>query len=400
MKTYRIILHIDMNCFFASCEIAENPLLKGKPIVVAHDDQYGRGIILSPSYEARRYGIKTTMKVKDAYKLYPNLIVVAPNHHLYQEKSNAFYQYFLTITNKVEMVSIDEAFLDVTDLNLGDKIIDKAKEIQMHLLNVLKLPCSIGIAPNKLLAKMASDMKKPMGITILRKREVPKLLWPLPISDLFGVGKKTASVLSDLNIITIGDLANYQNIEELKDRLGPNNALGLIDKAFGNDSSEVEYLPQTSSSVSAAHTFEADIFNIDYIKQTLKGLSNTVCYRLQNERLSCFNIGIQIKYANFSHFSKSHSFNKATNDERDFYRIVVDLIDEHLNPEIGVRLVGVFANRLTEAKEEVKQISIFDNLDDISKDYEIKKLLNSVKKTFGNDIINKGYYEYKSEDKK
>ena len=212
MKSYQIIFHIDMNCFFASCEIAVDPSLKGQPIVVARLDPLRKGIILSPSYEARKYGIKTTMRVKDALPLCPQLKVVEPNYELYQDMSNKFFGYLSNITDQIEPASIDEGYLNVTKACDNISAIELANKIQKDLLSLYKLPCSIGIAPNKFLAKMASDMKKPLGITVLRKREIDKLMWPLDISEMFGVGKKTAPRLRAIGINTIGDLANYKNI--------------------------------------------------------------------------------------------------------------------------------------------------------------------------------------------
>ena len=210
-KLPRIIFHIDMNAFFASCEMAVDESLRGKPIVVGHPDPLDRGIIVSPSYEARKYGVHAPMIVREAKKLCPMLIVIPGHYDLYQKYSNLFYEYLLKITPLVEMASIDEAYIDITELNLGPNAIDLAKKIQDDMLKKYKLPCSIGIAPNKFLAKMASDMKKPLGITILRKREIDKMLWPLPIKDMMWIGKKTAPRLESIGIKTIGDIVKEEN---------------------------------------------------------------------------------------------------------------------------------------------------------------------------------------------
>ena len=207
MKTSRIILHIDMNCFFASCEIAENPELLKKPVVIAHDDPFQRSIVLTASYVARSYGIKTTMQVREAFQLCKDIIIIEPDMDLYVSYSEKFYQYLLTITKKVEMASIDEAYVDVSDYQ--GNVVALADKIQNDLLKEYRLPCSIGIAPNKFLAKMASDMKKPLGITILRKRELNQYLWPLPLEQMHGVGKKTAPKLQSLGLKTIGDLPTF-----------------------------------------------------------------------------------------------------------------------------------------------------------------------------------------------
>lgn len=402
MKTSRIIFHIDMNCFFASCEIAENEELKGKPIVVAHDDPLQRGLILSPSYEARKFGIKTTMKVKEAFKLCKDIVVVEPDMKLYSHYSKCFNNYLLTITKKVEMASIDEAYLDVSDLilNQGKNALDLANEMQQYLLNTYNLPSSIGIAPNKFLAKMASDMKKPLGITVLRKREIDKYMWPLPIGEMFGVGKKTAPKLNEIGINTIGDLANYKNIELLKKTVGENSALSLQRLANGIEDSEVNYIPNDDfSSVSNAHTFDTDVYDINTIKNTLKLLCGTISYRLDNKNYEAKTIGLKVNYSNFQFFNKSKGLDKGTSDSNLIYNIVEDLFDDYCNAFYGVRLVSVYAQRVSPIKNNNIQISIFDNMNEIEKEEEVKKIINQVKNKFGTNIIKKGYYSYTNNDK-
>lgn len=402
MKTSRIIFHIDMNCFFASCEIAENEELKGKPIVVAHDDPLQRGLILSPSYEARKFGIKTTMKVKDAFKLCKDIVVVEPDMKLYSHYSRCFNNYLLTITKKVEMASIDEAYLDVSDmvLNQGKNALELANEMQQYLLNTYNLPSSIGIAPNKFLAKMASDMKKPLGITVLRKREIDKYMWPLPIGEMFGVGKKTAPKLKEIGINTIGDLANYKNIELLKKTVGENSALSLQRLANGIEDSEVNYMPNDDFSyVSNAHTFDTDVYDINVIKNTLKLLCGTISYRLDNKNYEAKTIGLKVNYSNFQFFNKSKGLDKGTSDSNLIYNIVEDLFDDYCNVFYGVRLVSVYAQRVSPIKKDNIQISIFDNMNEIEKEEEVKKIINQVKNKFGNNIIKKGYYSYTNNNK-
>lgn len=398
MKTSRIIFHIDMNCFFASCEIAQNEDLKGKPVVVAHDDPLQRGIILSPSYEARKYGIKTTMKVRDAFKLCKEIIVIEPDMRLYSENSKLFHKYLLTITNKVEMASIDESYLDVTDLIMskGMDALKLANDMQQFLLNTYKLPCSIGIAPNKFLAKMASDMKKPLGITVLRKREIDKYMWPLPITDMFGVGKKTAPKLQSIKIETIGDLAKFSNYELLSKTVGEHSAKALINLANGNDESEVCYLPSNDySSVSNAQTFDNNIYDSAVVKNTLKVLCGTVSYKLESTNRVARTVGILVRYGDFQSFNKSKGLEKGISSSSDIYDIIEDLFDDYCKIDFGVRLVTVYAQRISENKEKNQQISMFDDMTEIEKEEEVKKILNQVKNKFGSDVIKKGYYSYK-----
>lgn len=395
-KNYHIIFHIDMNCFYASCEMTKNPSLKGKPIVISRNDNSRKSIILSPSYEARKYGIKSAMILQEAFNLCKNLIVVNPHGELYQEYSKMFFEYLHTITEKVEPASIDEGYMDVTDVCEKIPAETLAKNIQDHLLNTFNLPCSIGIAPNKFLAKMASDMKKPLGITVLRKREINKYLWPLPIDDMFGVGKKTAPKLKEIGVKTIGDLANYKNMEYLKMIIGNANAEGLVYRANGNDNSEVNYESfDKVSSISNSYTFETDVFQLSQIKATFKVITNTACFRLNEMKMKAYNIGIQIKYSDFHQINRSKGVAEALSEETEIWKIVNNLIEEYYDEGVPIRLVGVFLNRLIETKDEVRQLTIFDDLDTIEKENEINKLLNNINKELGTNLISKGIKEKK-----
>ncbi|MDD3106371.1 MAG: DNA polymerase IV [Bacilli bacterium] len=394
MKTPKIIFHIDLNCFFASCEMAEDPDIADKPVAVAHLDPLRKGIILSPNYLARKYNIKTTMLVREALLLCKDLVVVEPDMELYETYSQLFHAYLLKITNLVEMASIDEAYLDVTSVTKDIHPLALAEKMQKELLEKYKLPVSIGIAPNKFLAKMASDMKKPLGITVLRKREIDQYLWILPIEDMLGVGKKTAPKLRSIGINTIGDLANYSDIDLLKKTIGEMNTLGLRERAFGIDDSLVNpLLDDQVSSISNAHTFDHDLYDPITIKKTLKVLANSVSYRLQNGNYKAQTVGIQVKYSDFHQINRSKGLYHPVNNENDIYDVVEDIFDDVFIQGDIIRLVGVFANRLITDQTMDKQVSIFDDLSKIEKETQISKLILGVQKTFGKDAIKVGYYE-------
>lgn len=395
--SYRIIFHIDMNAFFASCAVAQNRHYENKPIVIAHNDVFRKSIILTASYEARRFGIKATMMVRDAIKLCPSLQIVEPDYELYQRYSQLFFKYLYSITHKIEITSIDEGYMDVTELCQSISAIDLAKKIQNELYQIHHLPSSIGIAPNKFLAKMASDMKKPMGITILRKREIETLLWPLPISSMFGVGKKTHPKLESIGISTIKDCAQYKDKPLLIKTVGPSMADYLIERANGNDNSEVNYQAVDEiASISHSHTFSYNILNVKHIKDTLKVLSNTISNRLLTQQLVAQTIGIQIKYGNFMSINRSRGLDKPISDSLELWNVVEELFDDYYDEQFDVRLVGVFATRLTESKQKVRQYSIFDDMDQVSKENQRDQLLKQIKNQFGNDSIKVGFYEYKN----
>ena len=387
----RVIFHIDMNSYFASCEIAVDPSFKGKKVAIAHVSLDKRGIILAATYEAKACGIKTTMPIFEAERLCPDLIIIEPHHELYQEYSRKFFDYFQRITPLVEPASIDEGYLDVTDVCGPTEYVKLAEKIQQDVLTLFNLPCSIGIAPNKFLAKMASDMKKPLGITVLRKRDIEKLMWVLPIEEMYGAGKKTCTILRQININTIGDLANFKDIKMLNQLLGPNVTSYLIDHANGSGSTIVD--PQrydSVSSISNSHTLDHDEYNVDKIILVMKLLSNSVSARLEKQMLKGHTFTLQLKYNNYKMESKSITITQATSDSYKMINIYKELLDDLYNVDLGVRLIGVQVGKLVQAKEDVKQMSIFDSLDKESKDLEVNKVITSINDLVGSETLKIG----------
>ena len=383
-----------MNCFFVSCEIAKNPQLEGKKVAVGHIGNDRKGIILAASYEARPYGIRAAMPVQEALYKCPDLILVEPNMELYNEYSRKFFDYFLTITPLVEPGSIDEAYLDVTDVCSPSMYVELAKTIQNDIYNNFHLKCSVGIAPNKFLAKMASDMKKPMGITILRKREIDKLMWPLPISEMYGVGKRSIDSFNALGIKTIGDLANYKDMKLLNDVLGKNNAEHLFAHAHGEGSNEVDVNRFNDvSSISNSQTLDQDEYDITKMMLVIKILTNAVANRLEKSNLKAYTFTLQIKYFNHRQVSKSKTIDQPLNDNYKIYDIMKELFEDLYETDIPVRLFGVGASKLCESKEEIRQLSLFDKLDDEQKDFNISQLIDTINKTIGVEVIRKGIIE-------
>lgn len=383
-----------MNCFFASCEIAENPELKGKKIAVAPNTLDRKGIILAASYEARPYGVRSAMRVSDALRKCPDLILVEPSMGLYGEYSRKFFEYFLKITPLVEPASIDEGYLDITDVCKPEEVVDLAKKIQKDLMDLFSLPCSIGIAPNKFLAKMASDMKKPLGITILRKREIEQKLWPLPIGDMIGVGKKTLETLQAIGIKTIGDLANYPDLILLKEVIGETNATSLYSHAHGHGSNEVDINRFNDiSSISNSQTFDHDEYDVNKMKILIKLLVNTVCSRLEKHSLKAYNFTLQLKYNNFKVTSKSITIKNPTSDNRRVYKLLENIFDDFYDNSFPLRLIGVAAGKVIESTDEIRQMSIFDSLDEESKNQEIDKLIKNLNLEFGNATLIRGIKE-------
>lgn len=394
MASGHVIFHIDMNSFFASCEVAENPELKGSCVIIARESLDQKGIVLAATYEAKSFGVKTTMPLYEAKRLCPNAIIIEPHMEIYSEYSRRFFDYFLKVTPLVEPASIDEGYLDVTDCCSNNEYLELAHKIQDDILSLFGLPCSIGIAPNKFLAKMASDMKKPLGITILRKRDVEKLLWPLEIEDMYGAGKKTCEVLHSLNISKIGDILKFKDLGLLNQLLGENTTKELLNHALGNGDNIVDPTKASSiSSVSNSSTFDHDEYDLNKISMLMKVLSNSVSMRLESYGLRGTTFSLQLRYNNFKTYSKSITISQPTNNSYKMYQIFKELFDDIYNVDLAVRLVGVAASKLVKVQEESKQLSIFDSLEKEDQDFEVSKLINCINNELGSTILKKGIKE-------
>ena len=251
-----VYFHIDLNAFYASAEVLLDPSLKGKPLVVSGFTK--RSVVSTASYEARKYGVHSAMPIGEAMRLCKDLVIIEGHYSYYNELSNQFINIIKSYTNLVEQASVDECYADMSEvIKKFEKPLDLAWHIQRRVLKEVGIPCSIGIGPNMFLAKMASDMKKPMGITVLRIRDVEEKMWPLPIGDLRGIGNKTVPLLKELNIHTIGDLAKYKDKDELKHIFG-NHLEDVIDRCYGKDDSEL-ITSWDRKSIGISETFLDDI---------------------------------------------------------------------------------------------------------------------------------------------
>ena len=254
----RVIVHIDLNAFFASVEEIKNPSLKNKPIAVGGKGR--RGVVSTSNYVARKYGVHSAMPIAMALKLCPNLIIVEESRSDYIKYSEKFFSIIKEFMGeKIEVASIDECYVDFSDYKSKcDNPIEYLKNMQKYIYEKLGLGCSIGISYNKFLAKMGSDMKKPLGFTVIRSKDVRTLIWPLKINDMFGIGKKTAPKLIENGIKTIKDLAICQDTYMLKNILGK-NYIHYINFANGVDNSEVVYIPVDAKSIGNSTTYENNL---------------------------------------------------------------------------------------------------------------------------------------------
>ncbi|WP_026694713.1 DNA polymerase IV [Peribacillus kribbensis] len=386
-KKGRVILHVDMNSFYASVEMAYDSSLKGKPLAIAGNASERRGIIVTCSYEARMFGVKTTMPLWEAKKLCPSLIIMEPDFDKYRTASQAMFDLLRQYTSLVEPVSIDEGYLDITECHELGSPVEIAKSIQQRIRQTLDLPCSIGIAPNKFLAKTASDMKKPMGITILRKRDVPSMLWPLDVGEMHGVGEKTAEKLKAIGVDTIGRLAAANEIQ-LKHTLGI-IGLKLKQRANGEDHRQVD--PESifeHKSVGNSTTLPQDIANEKELLSVLERLSSQVAKRLKRKGLAGQKIGITIRFKDRRTITRSKKLINPVSLEKDILREAVSLFQTHWNGD-PLRLLGVTAFEVIEIEEAYKQLDLFSYQMD-AKEEPLLDALEKIQGKYGKKVIQKG----------
>lgn len=382
MSKAKVIFHVDMNSFYASVEMAYNPSLKGKPIAIAGNPEQRKGIVVTSSYEARAKGVKTTMPLWEAKKLCPSLIVIRPNFERYREVSAKIFRILAEMTDLVEPVSIDEGFMDVTDTQ--NHPVDIAYELQRTLLERLDIPCSIGIGPNKFLAKTASDMKKPLGITILRKRNIEEKLWPLPVEEMYGVGAKTAEKLRKINITTIGELAQTDSYA-LAQVLGVNGER-LIQRANGHDNRVIN--PDSVhdfKSIGNSETLPEDVTDVTEVKNVLSRLAEKVADRLDRRKLAGKSVQLMIRFNDRTTITRSRKLESFISALEDILLVAFDLLDEHWDGT-SIRLLGVTMSDLLEKDEVLEQLSLF-TYEQALKKSKRDETLDKLKEKYGKETF-------------
>ncbi|GAE47217.1 DNA polymerase IV [Mesobacillus boroniphilus] len=383
-KKGRVILHVDMNSFYASVEMAYDSDLKGKPLAIAGNPEERRGIIVTCSYEARKFGIRTTMPLWEAKKLCPDLIIKKPNFDRYRTASAAIFDILRQYTEVVEPVSIDEGYMDITECSDLGTPLGIAESIQKRILEQLDLPCSIGVAPNKFLAKTASDMKKPMGITVLRKRDIPKILWPLEVGEMHGVGTKTADKLKSIGIDTIGGLAAANEIQ-LKGLLGI-NGLRLKERANGQDNRHVD--PDSVydfKSIGNSTTLPRDISNQHELLKVLDRLSEQVAARMKRKEAVATSISVMIRFKDRKTITRSQKLQNPVSKKEDIAAVAKTIFLKHWNGD-PIRLLGITGTDLLEADKAVKQLDLFSYEQDAKKEPLINTM-SQLREKYGKNII-------------
>ncbi|MGF9698351.1 DNA polymerase IV [Paenibacillus sp. MABNR03] len=381
----RVILHVDMNAFYCSVHEAEEPeRYRGKATAVAGSSEVRKGVIVTCSYAARSRGISTGMVVNQAMKKCPELIVIRPDFHLYRRYSREFMKIAYRYTPLLEATSIDECYLDITGSKQFGTPMEIAESIQRRIREELGLPCSIGIAPNKLLAKMASDLKKPNGISILRMRDVPQILWHRPCNELFGIGKKTAEKLKKLGIETIGQLAKSDE-RMLTDVFGINGTW-LKNSANGINHSSVQAEREANKSIGHTTTLPADISEMEDVHRVLLNISDQVARRLRKHEMLSQGIQITIRTPDMKTITRSRMMEVPTEDATIIYREACALFAKHWSGGKPVRMLGVTLQNLIPREESVVQLDLFE-YEQKPKKENLIRIMDQLRDKFGENAV-------------
>jgi DNA polymerase-4 len=371
----RIILHIDMDAFFISVEQRDNPSLRGKPAAVC--GSLSRSVVTSATYEARPYGIRAGMSTQEAKRRCPQLILVKGNHSKYTETSARIFSILKDYTPIVEVASIDEAYLDITQsqllfqspLQIAQSIKDRTREKE-------QLTCSIGVAPNKLLAKLGSGLKKPDGLVVIEKERVEEILRDLPVSKLFGIGPKLEEELKSVGIFTCGQLGRYP-VSVLNERFG---AIGerLHEMGLGLDNSPVVPFDEEEDAKSISHsvTLEEDTSDRNLLRKVLLQLSERTSRRMRREGFFGKRITITVRYSDFYTFSKQKTLSQLVNSGNEIFLHAVEIFESISHPK-PIRLLGVGVSLL---KKEWCQLDLFERRE---KKDKLLKAMDRVNERFG-----------------
>lgn len=394
----RKILHIDLDAFFCSVEENNDPSLRGKPFAVGGlPDQ--RGVVASCSYAARMFGVHSAMPMGQAIRLCPPLIIISGRHGDYGKISHQVMDYLETLTPLIEQVSIDEAFLDLSDLpDAGDTL---ARNIQQTILEQFHLPCSIGVASSKLVAKIATDVGKasnrsnlpPQAIKAVLLGQEAEFLAPLPTNALWGIGPKTAGRLSELGIHTIGDITRLPKKDSIKilGKFGEE----LEKRALGIDDSPI-YTSHVVKSVSNETTYSRDVTDLQTLYETLHSLSESVGLRLRKKNLKGITVKLKLRWSDFTTLSRQETLNDSTNDDMEIYNTVKELFNKTWKKGKPVRLLGV---GVTQFDRSAKQLRLWDVPN--KKKANLFTAVDDVRQRYGKNSIMRGSdLKYQKPDKK
>ena len=385
----RQILHVDVNNAFLSW-LAVYKLNNGEKIdirnqvsVIGGDETKRSGIVLAKSPKAKQFGIITGETLYSARQKCKNLQIYQGNFKIYREYSNKLYNLLSEYTDKIERFSIDECFLDMTNYLMKDTLLNKAKEINKRVEKELGFTVNVGVAHNKLLAKMASDFTKPNKVHTLFEEEIPIKMWPLPISELFMIGKKTVPKLYNMKIRTIGDLAKTDKNILIK-KFGKHGKL-MWEYANGIDNSEVQYKEEKPKSIGNSITLPMDISNKEQLEEVLLALTEQVTYRLRKQELLANVVNVQLRTKDFQDFSHQSKLYSATSSTKEILKSAKSLLNEMFKKGMYIRLIGVRVDNLV-SKDEI-QLSLFGDSENQSKQKNLDKVIDLLNEKYGYDSI-------------
>jgi DNA polymerase-4 len=377
----RAIIHLDMDAFYAAVEVLDDPELKGKPVIVGGSKE--RGVVSSASYEARKFGVHSAQPIATAARLCPQGVFLPVRMWRYQEISQQIFQIFQRFSPLVEPLSLDEAFLDVTgSTRLFGTPEEIARKIKEQVVEETGLTVSAGVAPSKFVAKIASDMQKPDGLTIVPEGKVEEFLEPLPIEKLWGVGKATRKILAHLGVRTIGDLGLLSS-KLLVRKLGK-QGLHLYLLAKGVDEREVEPEREVKS-VGHEDTYPIDISDVEEARKQLLSLATRVAKRLRGYGLVGKTVTLKVKYYDFVQITRSITLGEPTDDNRKIFQTCCDLLEK---TEVGrrpVRLLGISLSQLSDS-DETKQLALFA-VEEPDRSRRLNKALDTISEKFGDKAI-------------
>lgn len=379
----KIIAHVDIDAFFASIEQRDNPSLQNKPVIISSDPKKSqRGVVSTCSYEARTFGVHSAMPSIQALKLCPNGIFIPPRMNYYLEESKKFIAILKNYSPKVQQISIDEAFLDLSHTQfLNGTPFQTGKKIKQQISNQLGLNISIGIAPNMSVAKIASDYCKPNGLLEIKNNELLTFLKPLPIEKIWGIGHKTQKILQKKKIRTVGQLAQF-NKQEIYNLLGK-NGIHIYQLANGIDKRELE-LKKEIKSLGHEETFQKDIINYNNINKNILEISQKVSRRLRLNKIQGRTINLKIKFSDFQTVSKSKTIKQATNFSNKIFDICQKLFYDVKTNQKPIRLIGISVSNF---RNNNNQQSLFQNQNKNDKEEKIYQALDLIKSKFGEESI-------------
>lgn len=339
----RQILHLDLDAFYATVEMLLNPALRGKPLIVAMGDPNSRGVVSTCSYEARKFGVHSAMPLREAQRLCPQAIIVPVRHHIYAEHSQCVMNLLREMSPLVEQVSIDEAYVEIAPERDGVAV---AREIQQRIHNELQLSCTIAVAANKLVSKIACNTVKPRGFIVVPPGTEREFLAPLPVGKMPGAGPVTREKLkTKWGVETIGDLAKVPP-EELRAAFGKHGVY-LSEGAHGWDASPI-VTDRATKSISQENTFERDIRTPDAIYKYIDEMSAGVARELEREGYLARTIVLKLRYADFTTLTRQTTLRAPTADEKVIRKCARELLDKHWERAQAIRLVGVGVHNLVE----------------------------------------------------